>query len=337
GSHVLGRSVPAHRRGREEARGRPLVVEAEALGHIVSRRIGLDEAGRHRVHGDAERAELEREPAHETLRGCLGRAQDAVAGHGLEAVDPGDQHDAAGPSLHERDRSLGHRHEGVDRDREGAPDIVRPLLQHRAERGGRRVRHQHVHAAERGRDPLEDRRDLLRLRQLELLRDRAHPQRLERGHCLARGGGVLTVRYGAVGAVAREAEGNAPTDPARAAGDDGHSPLERSGHARAQSRCRIASASSTIAAITSATGRTSWMSPADWPAAALPFSTSPSSRARIAAGLPTRSYWTGKGWISAWRLSHSRVKAFRIWRLGLPDTARVTTVPSSSMAAILRL
>jgi hypothetical protein len=31
------------------------------------------------------------------------------------------------------------------------------------------------------------------------------------------------------------------------------------------------------------------------------------------------------------------VNAFRIWRLGLPDTARVTTVPSSSMAAILCL
>ena len=36
--------------------------------------------------------------------------------------------------------------------------------------------------------------------------------------------------------------------------------------------------------------------------------------------------------MSASRFSHSRVNALRIWRLGLPDTARVTTVPSSSMA-----
>ena len=91
-----------------------------------------------------------------------------------------------------------------------------------------------------------------------------------------------------------------------------------------------------IDATTSPTVRTSRISPADWPAAALPFSMSPSSRARIAAGLPTRSYWIGNGWISPWRLSHSRVKLFRIWRLGLPETARVTTVPSSSIAAIFR-
>jgi hypothetical protein len=133
-------------------------------------------------------------------------------------------------------RGLRHRHEGVHRDREGAADIVRLLLQHRAKGGGRRVRHQHVHATERGPDPLEDRGDLLRLGELEPLRYRANAQRLELGHYAERGGGVLTKNYRAVRAVAREPERDAAADAARAAGDDGHPPFERSGHAREPSR-----------------------------------------------------------------------------------------------------
>lgn len=79
------------------------------------------------------------------------------------------------------------------------------------------------------------------------------------------------------------------------------------------------------------------MRPALCPHAALPFSRSPCSRARIDAGLPTRSNWTGKGRISASRFSHARVKSLRMSRQGVPDEARVTTVLSSSIATILRL
>ncbi len=79
------------------------------------------------------------------------------------------------------------------------------------------------------------------------------------------------------------------------------------------------------------------MSPALWPHGALPLSMSPWSRARMDAGRPTRAAWIGNGSTSASRRSHSRVKLLRMRRHGLPEAARVTVVPSSSMATILFL
>ena len=139
--------------------------------------------------------------------------------HRLVAVDAGDDDDATALA-HERRRFLHGDHERLHRDCERLLHVVRLLLEDRAERGGRRVCDEDVEAPERFRHHPKGARHLPWLFEREGNGDRAASEIFDLGDHVLGGLRLVSVGDRAVGAVARQAQRDAPPDPAAAARDE---------------------------------------------------------------------------------------------------------------------
>lgn len=149
-----------------------------------------------------------------------------MTGHGLVTVDARDGDDPSRASAHQRHRRLHRRDERLHRDREGALDVVRLLVEHRPERRRRRVGHEDVEATEGLADPLDDGADGVRLSQIEGQGDGAPTEALDVLGRLVRGGGVAGVGDRTIGAGSREGERDGASHAPGAAGHDGNTPGE---------------------------------------------------------------------------------------------------------------